>query len=152
MPVSCDHVTNLIMMTITLPWCRPYVLMSSEQYYDWQYLPSKRETGEGGGDLFCVVLLVSLFVFFSVFFVVYFFAGVILLFSSGWNGWNRFYHYNISGRGEILSYNGLRQMELNSLEWDLKSEICQGISDYKFHCGVSLYLYSALFLTRGVEF
>ena len=131
MPVSCDHVTNLIMMTITLPWCRPYVLMSSEQYYAGQYLPWKHEMGD---NLFCFVLFVSLLVcFFSVFFfffvVVYFFPGVILLFSSRWNRWNRFYHYNISGRGEILSYNGLRQMELISLEWDLKSEICQEISD-----------------------
>ena len=30
--------------------------------------------------------------------------------------WTQYYHYNISGHAEILSYNGLRQMELISLQ------------------------------------
>ena len=55
--------------------------------------------------------------------------GVILPFSSGWKRWNQFYHCNIIGCWEILHYNGLRQMWLIILQWDLKSEPCQGISD-----------------------
>ena len=93
-----------------------------------------------------------LFLLLLLFFVFCFFCGVTLLFSSGWKRWNQFYHYNISGRGEILSYNGLRQMGLISLQWDLKSETCQGISDLEFHCGVSLSLYDVLFFTRDVAF
>ena len=83
---------------------------------------------------------------------VFFFCGVILLFSSGWKRWSQFYHYNISGHGKILKYNGLMQMGLSSLEWDLMSETCQGISDQEFYCGVPLSLYVALFLTKDVAF
>ena len=119
--------------------------MSSEQYYAWQYLPWKHEAGD---NLFFFVFVCCLFVLFC--FVL--FCGVILLFFSGWKRWNQFYHYNISGRGEILNYNGLRQMGLISLQWDLKSETCQGISDLEFHCGVPLSLYGVLFLTRDVAF
>ena len=54
-----------------------------------------------------------------------FYGGLILLFSSGWKRWNQFYHYYISGCGEILKYNRLRQMELISFQWDLKSETCR---------------------------
>ena len=43
--------------------------------------------------------------------------------------YNQFYRYNISGRGKILRYNGLREMGLISPQWDSKSETCQGISD-----------------------
>ena len=61
----------------------------------------------------------------SLFFC-FFLCGVILLFSSGWKRWNQFYHYNISGRGEILSYNELKQMGLITLQWDLKSRNMSG--------------------------
>ena len=73
-------------------------------------------------DGFCVCL------FFGGYFL-FVFCSVILLFSSGWKRWNQFYHYNISGRGKIISYNGLKQVGLISLQWNLKSETCQGISD-----------------------
>ena len=62
-------------------------------------------------------------------FLFFFSLRVILLFSSGPKRWNQFYRYNISGRGEILSYNGLRQMGLISFQQDAKSDTCEGISD-----------------------
>ena len=80
---------------------------------------------------------------------VFFFCRVILLFSSGWKRWNQFYHYNTSGRGEISNYNGLRQMRLISLIWDLKSKICQGNSDWELHWGFPLPLYGVFFLNHG---
>ena len=43
-------------------------------------------------------------------------------------------------------------MGLISLEWDLKSETCQGISDSEFYFGVPLSLYGVLFSTRDVVF
>ena len=89
---------------------------------------------------------------FCCFFVSFLCAGWYFLFSSGWKRWNQFYHYNITGRGEILSYNGLRQMGLISLQWDLKSETCQGISELELHCGNPLSLYGVMFLTRYVAF
>ena len=58
---------------------------------------------------------------FFILFIFFFGVRWYFLFSSEWKRWNQFYHYNISGRGEILSYNGLRQMGLISLQWDLKS-------------------------------
>ena len=80
---------------------------------------------EAGDNMFCFVLffvLLLLFFFFFLFrlFKVSFFYGVILLL--GWKTCNQFYHYNISGLGKILNYKRLRQMELISLQWDLKSE------------------------------
>ena len=72
------------------------------------------------------------------------------LFSSGWKKWNHCYYYKISGCGEILNYYRLRQIGLISLQRDLKSETCQEISDYKFHCLVPLSLHVVLFLTRLV--
>ena len=113
--------------------------MPSEQYYAWQYLPWKH-------NLFCFLcLFVSSYLFAFVY-------GVILLFSSGWKRWTLFYHYSISGSGKILNYNGLRQMGLINLQWDFKFEICQGISDWEFHCEVPLSLFVVLFLTRDVAF
>ena len=64
----------------------------------------------------------------------------------------QFYACNISGHGEILSYNRLTQMGLISFQSDLKSETCQGISDEECHCGVPLSLYGVLFLTRDGAF
>ena len=94
--------------------------MSSEQYYTWQYFPWNHEAGD---NLFCFVfLLVCLF--FSNLFAVCFFCGVIHLFSSGWETSNLFYLNNISGRGEILNYNGLRQMRLISLHDDIYYTLC----------------------------
>ena len=67
---------------------------------------------------------------FSVLFCLLFVFVCCLLFPAGWYFClPQFYHYNISGCGEILNYNGLRQMGLISLQWDFKSETCQGISD-----------------------
>ena len=43
-------------------------------------------------------------------------------------------------------------MGLVSLQWDLKSETYQGISDWELHCMVLLFLYGVLFLTRDVAF
>ena len=83
--------------------------------------------------------------------ITYFFC-FVCLFSFFAGRWNQFYRYNISGRGEILSYNGLSQMRLISLQWDSKSGTCQGISDQKLHCGVHLSLYGVLFLTRFAAF
>ena len=95
--------------------------------------------------LFCFIVYSYLFIVCS------FFAGWYL-FSSGWKRWDQFYYDNISGRREILNYNGLRQMGLISLQWDLKSETCQGISELELHCGVPLSLYGVMFLTRYVAF
>ena len=84
---------------------------------------------EAGDNMFCFlffVLLVFFFFFPFGFFSVCFFYGVILLFSSGWKTCNQFYHYSISGRGKISNYNGLRQMEFTSLQWELKSVTYQG--------------------------
>ena len=67
--------------------------------------------------VFCV--FVCLFVFSRLF------CGVMLLFSLGWKRWTQFYHYNISERGEISTFTGLRKMRLISLQWDLKSETCR---------------------------
>ena len=76
---------------------------------------------------FCLFVFSYLFV--VCFFFLFFFCVVIRLFFLGWKRWNQFYHYKISGREEILNYNRLMRMGLISLQWDLKSEICQGISD-----------------------
>ena len=43
-------------------------------------------------------------------------------------------------------------MGLISLQSDLKSGTCQGISDYEFCYGVPLSLYAVLFLTKDVAF
>ena len=85
------------------------------------------------------------------FIYLFFFCGVIFLFSSRWKRWNQFYHYNISGCGEILYYKGLRQMSLISLQWDLKSGTCQRILDYEFHCGVPLSLYGVLQMSANTN-
>ena len=78
---------------------------------------------------FFACFFLSLFVSFLFLFFCCFFCGVMLLFSSGWKRWFRFYHYNISGRGEISNYNGLKQMGLITLKWELKSKTRQRISD-----------------------
>ena len=70
------------------------------------------------------------------------------LLSSWWKRWNQFYHYNISGCGEILSYKGLRQMGLISLQWDLKSETYQGISDKNCIAGFLCLYMVCCFFTR----
>ena len=101
--------------------------------------------------LFAVCLFSFFFVFLFVFFL-FSFYWVILLFSSGWKRLNQFDHDNISGRGEILNYNRLRHMGLIGLQWDLKSETCQGISDLECHCWVPLSFYGVLFFTRDVAF
>ena len=43
-------------------------------------------------------------------------------------------------------------MELIILQWDLKSETCQEISDEELHCGVDLSLYAVSLLTRDIAF
>ena len=97
-PVSCDHVTSFNYndkkardVDLTC-WCHLSNII-----------------------LFCFVCL---FVFFFLyFFVVCIFCQVIFLFPSGLKRWTHFYRYNISGCGEILNYNGLRQMGLIHLQW-----------------------------------
>ena len=120
--VSCDHVTSFnyddkkardVGLTC---WCHLSSIMPDSIFHE-----SMRQ-GITCSVLFC------LFVF-SYLFVGSVLCGVVLLFPSGWKRWNQFYHYNISGRGEILNYKGLTQMGLISFQWDLKSETCQGISD-----------------------
>ena len=106
-PVSCGHVASLWWWWQEVKGSRPYLLLSSEQYYAWQYLPWKCEAENN--LLFCFLFLFL------------FLCGVIFLFSSGWKRWNQFYHYDISGYGEILNYYGLRKMRLISLQWYLKS-------------------------------
>ena len=92
-PVSCDHVTSFnyddkkardVGLTC---WCHLSNNMPDSIFHE-----SMRQ------GITCV----------CVFFCFCFFcAGWYFLFSSGWKRWNQFYHYNISGCGEILSYNGL---------------------------------------------
>ena len=96
---------------------------------------------------FCICFLsVCLSVCFFVFVLSFFFRGVILLFSSGSKRWYQFDHYNISGHWKMLNYNGLRQMGFISLQWDLKSETCQGISDLEFYCwGSFVFVWWAIF-------
>ena len=109
-PVSCDHVTSFnydgkkardVGLTC---WCHLSNIMPDSIFHE-----SMRQ------GITCLFL-----------FVCFFWSGVILLFSSGWKRWNQFYHYNISGRGEILSYNELKQMRLITLQWDLKSKNMSG--------------------------
>ena len=104
--------------------------------------------------IICSVLLCMFFV--SNLFVVCFFCRcccrMILLFSKGWKRRSELYYYNISGRGEILNYNGLNQIGLINLQWKLKSETRQGMSDEEFNYGLCLSLYGALLLTRDVAF
>ena len=125
-PVSCDHVTSFnyddkkpryVGLTC---WCHLSNIVTDCIFHE-----SMRQ-GITCSVSFCLFVFCILFVCCLLFF---FFCRVILLFSSGWKRWNQLYHYNIRGCGEILSYNGLRQMGLISLQWDLKSETCQGISD-----------------------
>ena len=123
-PVTCDHVTSSFDYDDKnardvgiFCWCHLNNIMPDSFFHE-----SMRQ------GLTCFILFVSLFVF-SYLFIVCFFRGMILLFSSGWKSWTQLYHYNISGRGQILSYNGLRQIGLIILQWDLKSETCEGISD-----------------------
>ena len=52
------------------------------------------------------------------------------------------------GVGEILSYKGLRQMGLISLQWDLKSETYQGISDKNCIAGFLCLYMVCCFFTR----
>ena len=114
-PVSCDHVTSNydgkkardVGLTC---WCHLSNIMPDSIFHE-----SIRQG----------ITWISSFIFFLIFlflFIYYFFSGVILLFSSGLKRWNKFYPYNISGRMEILSYNGDRQMGLINLQWDSKSE------------------------------
>ena len=96
-----------------ISWCHLNNIMSDSIFH------------KAGDNMFCFVLffvLLLLFFFFFPFrlFKVSFFYGVILLFSVEWKTCNQFYHYNISGLGKILNYKRLRQMELISLQWDLK--------------------------------
>ena len=105
--------------------------------------------------IICSVLLCMFF--FSYLLVVWFFCcccccRMMLLFSTGWKRPSQLYQYTISGRGEILNYNGLNQIGLINLQWELKSETRQGMSDEEFHYGLCLSFYGALLLTRDVTF
>ena len=136
-PVSCDHVTSFnydgkkardIGLTC---WCNRSNIMPDSIFRE-----SMRQE-------------VTYFFFFFFFLGGWYFY---FLQNERWKRWSQFCHYNISGRGEILSCNGLRQIGLISLQWDLKSETCQGISELELHCGVPLSLYGVMFLTRYVAF
>ena len=100
-PVSCDHLTSFnyddkkardVGLTC---WCHLSNNMPDSIFHE-----SMRQGITCVWRFFCFCFV---FLFFVVFLVC---AGWYSLLSSGWKRWNRFYHYEISGHGEILSYKG----------------------------------------------
>ena len=124
-PVSCDHVTSFNYdnkkardVGVTC-WCNLRNIMPDSIFHK-----SMRQ------GITCSVL----FRFFVWFFCICLLYALIFLQSDTsvflrMKEMESVYYYSISECGEILNYNGHRQMRLISLQWDLRSETCQGILD-----------------------
>ena len=138
-PVSCDHVTSF---SYDDKKARDVGLTC------WCYLSNNMP-----GSIFHESMRQGITSFFFVFFLNFFGAGWYFLFSSGWKRWNQFYHYN-SERGEVLSYNGLRQMGWDWLAfseiWSLKH--VRRFQTKNFIVGFLCLCTCVLFLTRDGAF
>ena len=129
-PVSCCYVTSfnyyLITILLDLIWAMSCLIVTFMMY---------------GWGITCF--------FYHYYYYYYYFEGVITtaflkkkLIQS--------YHFKTHGHGETLSYNGLRQAGIISLQWGTSSRACLRIPDLKFHWEASLSEYVTLLYTKDV--